>query len=385
MPSAVRVGFLIDRWDPARGGAEACLARLAAHLAQRGSEIVVYARTAVRGMPGRFRRVRAGLWFARARMEARFARSLVAAAREEGCQVTIGIRHLPEVDLFWPHGGSHLASVQAWNEAHRRSPDRFALSRRHRLFLELERRLLECARARRVVCVSRAVRDEIAALYPAARERLEIVPNGIDLDGFRLENRDTRGRALRETLELAPREILLAFVARDPVLKGLPVLLEALAGIRALPWRLVAAGAKRGRLLGRQCDRLGIGERVRFLPLADMQALLAAADLTCLPTWRDTSSLVLLESLASGTPVITTSRAGEEGLLEEGISGSVVADPGDVAGLRARLEEWIGRIAGGEEPDRAAIRAAVSDRGEETWLARLEEIVLELERSKRAP
>ena len=95
----MRVGFLIDRWEENRGGAERALANLARHLEGRGVEVLAFACRAARGAPGRFVPVRAGGW-TRAASERALGHALVDAADAAGCDVTIGIRHLPRVDVF---------------------------------------------------------------------------------------------------------------------------------------------------------------------------------------------------------------------------------------------------------------------------------------------
>jgi len=49
------------------------------------------------------------------------ARALVAAAAAAGCEVTIGIRHLERVDLYWPHDGMHAATLAAQGRARGRA------------------------------------------------------------------------------------------------------------------------------------------------------------------------------------------------------------------------------------------------------------------------
>ena len=155
------------------------------------------------------------------------------------------------------------------------------------------------------------------------------------------------------------------------------MLLSALSRLRGAPWVLVAAGmddaeAWRARAVSAGLD----ARRVRCVPEIDTAALFAAADVTVLPTWRDTGGLVILESLAAGTPVVTTSVAGEAGAIDED-SGTVLDRPGDATALVEALASWFDRVRVGDvEP--ALVRARVAHRDEDVWLDRLERIVGEV-------
>ena len=59
----------------------------------------------------------------------------------------------------------------------------------------------------------------------------------------------------------------------------------------------------------------------------------AAADAFALPTWYDSCSLVVLEALASGLPVITTTHNGASELMTGDLEPFVMRDPGDVEQL----------------------------------------------------
>jgi UDP-glucose:(heptosyl)LPS alpha-1,3-glucosyltransferase len=365
-PRALRVGLLIDRWDARRGGAERALADLAAHLERRGHEVVVVARQASGGAPGRWMRVHLGhspRWLLRAERERALAGALVEAAERAGCDVTLGIRHLPRVDVFWPHGGAHSASIAA--RARARGRRLGSLSAHQRLFLELEERLCAGSGARAVVCVSELVRRELEELYPAVRQRLIVVPNGVDLAHFRLHE-EQRARPPR-----------IAFLARDPLLKGLPAMCAALAGLLDRPWHLIVGGVRRPVHWSALARRAGLpASRVEVHAQLDAAELLATATLCALPTWRDSAGLVILEALASGTPVVTTRAAGEAQTVERSGAGAVLEDPGDVAGLRAALAAQLER-----EPDRRALRRAVEGRDRQAWLERMEAILVDAARA----
>jgi len=381
----LRVGFLIDRWDPRRGGAERAMAQLAEHLIVRGHRVLAIACEHALDSPGEH--VRVSTWgLTRSARERRLARNLVAAAREHHVDVTIGARHLYEVDLYWPHGGSHRVTLDALVRAGlmRQSHD---LRGRHKTFVELERELLERGGARKVVCVSQLVFDELARDYPACRDRLVLVENGVDLRKFHPSLRATVGAALRKELELPDGVPLIAFAARNPVLKGSSSLVGAMLAIsspmapaewRDLDWSLLIAGDDPARWHFRdQMDEFAA--RTRWREHVDPVALWSAADLCVLPTWRDTSGLVILEALACGTPVITTASAGAHDVIAPHAGAVIVA--GRSGDLCMSIVHWLDRIRAGDI-DRDAIRACVARRDSETWLAKLEALVVDLAASK---
>jgi UDP-glucose:(heptosyl)LPS alpha-1,3-glucosyltransferase len=76
--------------------------------------------------------------------------------------------------------------------------------------------------------------------------------------------------------------------------------------------------------------RLGIDKRVRFVGhCPDMRNAYFAADFLVHPTFYDPCSLVVLEALACGLPVITTRHNGASELLKSGQEGYIISDPHD--------------------------------------------------------
>jgi len=369
-PFPFKAGFLIDRWRPDRGGAEKALALLAAHLERKGWEVHAFGAVGPEKgpeAPGIFHPVRVRA-LTRARFERALGPALVDAAREEGCRVTVGVRHLPRVDVLWTQNGILRGE---FGEGPVRG--------RRRVFLDFEESLLGRGGARKVACVSRLVLEEALRFYPACRERLALVPNGVDLERFRIEARAREGAALRETLGLPRGRLLLTFPGRDPLRKGLPVLFRALERLRDLPWTLVVAGPRKPGRWRREARAFGLGPgRVLVLPHLEDLALAAGADLCVLPTRRDPCGLVILEALACGTPVVTTSRAGAAEVMEGGggPSGRVLEDPDDATALREALGEWMERLLAGA-PDRESIREAVKDRGLHPWMEAMERLLLQ--------
>ena len=350
------------------------MAQLAEHLLARGHHVLAVAEEHAGDAPGEHVVVR-GFGLTRSQRERQLARKLVAAAREHRADVTIGCRHLYECDLYWPHGGAHAI---AYDQSRRARGARVLTppSGRHVTFIEFERELLERGGARAVVCVSSMVQAELAALYPACRERLRLIPNGVDLQRYRPELRATAGAQLRNELGLGPQTPLIAFAARNPVLKGFKTLVQACDTLARKhgaqrDWHVLAAGFERG-----EARDLGASEDVHVRPFVDAATLWSAADLCAQPTWRDAGGLAILEALACGTPVITTLCDGSSEVVAHH-AGTVLERPGDFTALQAAIETWLERIHAGSI-DRTAIRACVETRDSRRWLAELERLVLEL-------
>jgi UDP-glucose:(heptosyl)LPS alpha-1,3-glucosyltransferase len=387
------IGFLIDRWEPGRGGAERALAALVRHVQSHGHRALVFALRAASDAPGELHRVTArGL--TRSARERSLARALEAAAADAGCDVTVGIRHLSRVDLYWPHGGLHAETVLARERARRgTAPIRHvaALRGRHRTFVDFERALLERGGARRIVCVSHLVERELSAAYPACRERLRVIENGVDQEHFHPAHRERENAPLRARFGFDARTPLLAFVAREPRIKGLAQLLAALARVRNRRWQLLIAGPKDPKpwlALARRHGLLGAAEarndeqpRIAMTREIDTRALFCAADLTVHPTWRDTSGLVVLESLACGTPVITTRMAGAAEHVRDPLAGTVLDDPGDVGALAEAIDGWLERLTRAPV-DREEVRASVRGLDEHRTCALVEAQILELAASR---
>jgi UDP-glucose:(heptosyl)LPS alpha-1,3-glucosyltransferase len=251
---------------------------------------------------------------------------------------------------------------------------------RHRTFVALEQALLDGGGARAVVCVSELVRRELELAYPSARERLRVIENGIDLDRFHPRHRITEGARLREAFGVAPSDLLIAFVARQPRTKGLPQLFAALRELRELPWRLIVAGPKDPAAWLRLARRYGHptsarNRRVWVERELDTRALFCAADLTAHPTLRDTSGLAVLESLACGTPVVTTRAAGAAPRV--GDAGGVIDDARDTAALARALGEHLSRAAA-PAVDRDRARERVADLSEARQFGLFERLFSEL-------
>jgi phosphatidylinositol alpha-mannosyltransferase len=174
------------------------------------------------------------------------------------------------------------------------------------------------------IAVSEAARWTAERFYGG---RYRIVPNGVDLAAALPAGRPREDGPLR-----------LLFLGRAEERKGLPVLLRAYEGLRAvgLDARLTVAGATPEEVepFLLEGDGIDIAGRVTD---AEKWPLLENADLLCAPSLGGESfGMVLTEAFASGTPAVCSDIAGYRDVVRDGMDGVLVA-PGDATALGEAL------------------------------------------------
>ena len=116
------------------------------------------------------------------------------------------------------------------------------------------------------------------------------------------------------------RPIRFVFSGHHISRKGLPFALHALAGLRDLPWTLDVLGdGPLSPQWRRLAERLGLGDRVRFLgkvPRADAIRAMADGDAFVFPTLQEGWPTVVIEALSLGLPVVTTNQHGMADMID---------------------------------------------------------------------
>ena len=199
-----------------------------------------------------------------------------------------------------------------------------------------------------LLAVSGALRADMAALgLPDGKIRVH--HTGIDLDLFRPADR----AAARAALGVAG-PLLVGAGALIPR-KGHELAIEALADIPGATLILVGGGPERARLEALARAR-GLESRVRFLGVRaheDLPGLLAAADVTVLPAISEGLANVWIESLACGTPVVTSDVGGAREAIDRPAAGRLVAR------AAGPIAEAVRELLA-DPPDPAAVRAAAA-------------------------
>jgi glycosyltransferase involved in cell wall biosynthesis len=217
-----------------------------------------------------------------------------------------------------------------------------------------------------IVAVSEQVKRELV-VAGVSTDRIRVIVNGVDLNEFRPQ------RVERTALGL-PEGALLLFVGdiRTPR-KNVDTLLRALTGVP------VAVLAVVGDVLGSPypdlAKALGVARRVMFLGYRkDVPLLMRAADVFVFPSRYEACSLVLLEALASGLPVISARTTGGTELLTPECS-LLIEDANDASALAKAINSLLTSI-----DTRLDMRAAARKLAESHAWSAMSERYLELYR-----
>ena len=181
---------------------------------------------------------------------------------------------------------------------------------RHLALLALERSYFSSPRLAAVLATSAGTAEEVVTGYGVAPDRVAVMPNGFDHDEFNLAVRADQ-RADQRARMGADGQIVILFVANELHRKGFATLIEAVARVGDPRLRVDVVGRAPTDGYAAHIHGLGLDDRVRWHgPQRDVAPWYAAADLCVLPTQYEPFGNVIVESLATGTPVITTEVAG---------------------------------------------------------------------------
>jgi len=176
-----------------------------------------------------------------------------------------------------------------------------------------------------VVAVDQSTQDVFVSKYPFLAKKSSLIPVGIDLDSWGREDR----AAVRERLGIRPETKMMLYVGRlekeksvDLIIESFPIVRKAVEDCSLV---IIGSGTQRKKL-ETVSERVG-PEAVRFMdsqPSEVVRDFMAAADVFCLASSFESGPLVVLESLASGTPVVSTDVGMVRKFMPDSSTGRIV-------------------------------------------------------------
>jgi UDP-glucose:(heptosyl)LPS alpha-1,3-glucosyltransferase len=347
----IRFATAILEFSKKKGGAERYLVDLCARMAKEGYEVHVYTEHWEDEPPEvHLHRVKT-IPFPKSLRLLTFAIRATKEIENGDYDVSLGIGHTLKADIFQPRGGVHWAwfwrSLRACDH-----PLLWMIRFLGRIFSPKQwvSGWIEGAAYRDhclpyIIAISDMIKQDMIHWYKIPADRITVDYNGVDMEQFHPRNRRYR-EEIRKRHAIGD-EFVILFVSNNFRMKGLDYLIRALDNIKKEvhhPFKLLVLGRDRKDPYIRLAKKVGLSEEIVFAGLTnEPEKYYGAADLLVHPTFYDACSRSVLEAMASGLPVITTTSNGASGLLTKSEVEWVIEDPRDIKAFSDKILLFLNR------------------------------------------
>lgn len=184
-------------------------------------------------------------------------------------------------------------------------------------------------RARKIIAVSNFTKWELTNYYKIPESKIKVIHNGVDINKFKpAEDK----RKVKAELGFNPDDIAIVSVGRLYARKGLFTLIQSMPAVikRFSNAKFVISGKGQSdemKKLIAHAERIGVKKNIVFTgyyPDNKLPKLYQAADVFAFSTFYEHHPFAVLEALATGLPVVTTTVGGIPETIESGRNGFLV-------------------------------------------------------------
>lgn len=348
----MKLAIVRQRYNPF-GGAERFVERALQALAREDLHVTLITREWL-GDTQRDVRICNPFHLGRRWRDASFARAVQQLAASGEFDLVQSHERIPGCDIFRAGDGVHATWLEL--RGAEQGPLRRLFTRLHpwhRYTLTAEAAMFRHPALRAVICNSEMVKQDIAHRFGVPAERLHVIHNGVDPEYFHPGLRDEHRLQMRQAFGIADDIPVVLFVGSGFARKGVAPLLQAMTQLADARTQAVIVGKDRHlSAMQKLAHKLGLATRVHFVGgQQDVRPWYAMADVLALPTTYDPFPNVVLEALACGLPVVTSTGSGAAEILTNPLCGGVVKAT-DSVGLAVEIERLL------QVPSAHAIHAA---------------------------
>ena len=333
----MKIAFITEHFNPGLGGAETYMSDFAKYLIAKGHEVHFYTQDDlgeyegikfhIIKVTGLAKKIRWMQWLS-------FLKKAQKESEKENFDVVMGTGKCLGVNVFQPHGGTVRASHRQ-NALLVRNPFHIFLknisnlvSPKHIVARWIEKK--QYTNPQTVfVAISQMVRGHMKEFYNTPESKIELVYNGIDTSRFTPVT-DSQREEAKKKLGLPLDKVIYSVVAHNFKLKGIKEIIESATLVKKTndKFLIVVAGYGKQKSYIQMAEKAGVAENIKFLgAVKSPEDVYNASDVYVQPTWYDPCSLVVLEAMSAGLPVITSKFNGAGEFIESGKEGYIISRP----------------------------------------------------------
>ena len=322
----LRIAFVIKNFV-VTGGAEKYAVELACRIQNKGHKIDLYARNIdsnlTKGMnvfkiPDKMKFSSVLSLYSFAKISSKLLADKkydVVHSHDKGCY-----GHLSTVHTFsYKKGIESISFFKKLND--------FTLSPRAWLYWHMEKKQMKSGK---LAAVSKIIKNDIRARHKREKNVSVITP-GVDIEKFSPQKIKLQRPKARREFDLNSNDIAVLFIGSEFKRKGLDYLIPAINKNMKL---FVVGRKERMNHYLHLAEQYNLSDRIYFTGLTDnIIKYYALADIVVLPSIFEAFGMTVLEGMACGIPVITSSATGCSFLIESGKNGFVFQDQKELSRL----------------------------------------------------
>lgn len=347
----MKIAFITEHFNPGLGGAETYMSDFAKYLIKKGHEVHFYTQDDIGEyegikfhiikLTGLAKKIRWMQWTS-------FLKQARIESDKEKFDVVMGTGKCLGVNVFQPHGGTVRASHRQNAILVRNSFHTFlknlsnCISPKHIVARRIEKQQYSNPKTI-FVAISQMVRGHMKEFYNVPDSRIELIYNGIDTSRFEPSSDDEKIE-MKKKLGLPLDKVIYSVVAHNFRLKGIREIIESAVLVKKNnpDFLIVVAGYGKQEPFLLQAEKAGVKDNIKFLgAVKTPEDVYKASDVYVQPTWYDPCSLVVLEAMASGLPVITTRFNGAGEFIDNGKEGYIVSRPDSTEELSVAMSNLL--------------------------------------------
>ncbi|MFC1524902.1 glycosyltransferase family 4 protein [Planctomycetota bacterium] len=213
------------------------------------------------------------------------------------------------------------------------------LNPRNKIILHLEKKAFRKGHYKKIVCISKRVKQEVQDYYNVPEDDLDVIYNGIDTERFNPRNKNKFRESIRQSLKIKTYEIVILFVGSGFLRKGLRYAIESLVFLpKELPIRLLVMGKGNIKAYQKLATKWRVNDKLIYGGTSsNIEQYYAASDIFLLPTLYEAFGTAYLEAMATGLPALVSQRAGAAEVITNMVDAFVLDDPTNASEIAQKL------------------------------------------------